>query len=123
MKHFMVLLLLMSLCTQTVLSLYCFRCDRAKSHADCSSSIKCSDLERYCVSQTQQGPGESLMISKWCSPECPQFITEIKGANVSTECCQTDYCNSGGPSSVQSSCALVMVATLASFCYILQKVL
>ncbi|KAM6458731.1 lymphocyte antigen 6E-like [Liasis olivaceus] len=121
MKHFIVLLLLTSFCTERALSLYCFRCDRAKSHADCTGSIKCSDLDRYCVSHTQQGHGEELMIGKWCSLECPRFSLEVKGANISTECCQTDYCNSGGPGRVQSSCALVMVATLASFFYILQK--
>ncbi|XP_034276002.1 lymphocyte antigen 6E-like [Pantherophis guttatus] len=117
----LLLLLIMIFCTERGLSLYCFRCGHAKSHADCTSSIRCSDMEKFCVSHTQQGPGEELMISKWCSPKCSRFSLEIKGSHVSSQCCQTDYCNSAGPSGARSSGVLVMGAALGSFFYIFQK--
>ncbi|XP_026546026.1 lymphocyte antigen 6E-like [Notechis scutatus] len=121
MKHLIPLSLLIIFSTERGSSLYCFRCDHAKSHADCTSSIRCSDMEKFCMSQMQQGPGEELAISKWCSPKCSRFGLEIKGSNISSQCCQSDYCNNGGASSAPSGGVLVMGATLVSCFYIFQK--
>ncbi|XP_044309163.1 lymphocyte antigen 6D-like [Varanus komodoensis] len=122
MKASAVVLLVAALCAGTALSLHCYKCQDAKSHGECKDTVKCMDLDRVCVTLEHRNPAQELLISKWCAPECPAFTSEIKvaKANFSSNCCEMDYCNSGGPSSVKTSHALVAVATLASFAYILR---
>ncbi|XP_062987440.1 lymphocyte antigen 6E-like [Elgaria multicarinata webbii] len=120
MKAFSAVLLVSALCMGRVSPLSCYRCQNAKNHEECTDYIKCSDMDKYCVTLTHQPVGQDFSISKWCAPDCPNFDTEIKRGktNITTTCCITDYCNSGGPSSVKTSYAVVTMATLASFFYV-----
>ncbi|XP_003223970.2 lymphocyte antigen 6E [Anolis carolinensis] len=116
-----VLLVAATLCVERALSLSCYRCENVKFHQNCTQH-RCSDMDQYCVSLYSESPGKDTFISKWCSAVCPTVYTEIKGAKTGfkSACCKTDYCNSGGPSSVKTSYALMATAALASFFCILR---
>ncbi|XP_033009961.1 lymphocyte antigen 6E-like [Lacerta agilis] len=115
-----VLLVVAALCLEQVSSLHCYTCERAKSHEECTKK-RCSDMNRFCVSLAHRGPGSEFSVSKWCADSCPNNF-EIKSGQtgMETNCCISDYCNSGAPSSVKTSYALMIVATLASFACILR---
>ncbi|KAJ7338204.1 hypothetical protein JRQ81_010890 [Phrynocephalus forsythii] len=120
MKTFTAVLLVSALCLETASSLQCFKCENVKAHSDCKLT-RCSDLDRYCVSFYHENSGEVTSINKYCSPVCPSFNTEVKGGpKVHSNCCETDSCNSGGPSTVRTSYGLLALATLASFFYVLR---
>ncbi|XP_034982191.1 alpha-neurotoxin NTX-1 isoform X1 [Zootoca vivipara] len=115
-----VLLVVAALCLeQAVSSLHCYTCEKAKSHEECTKN-RCSDMNRYCVSAAHRGPGSEFSVSKWCADVCPSNF-EIKHGQtaIETNCCVSDYCNSGAPSSVKTSYALMILATFASFACIL----
>ncbi|XP_072852574.2 lymphocyte antigen 6E [Pogona vitticeps] len=120
MKALTVMLLASALCLERASSLQCYKCENVKSHADCKL-IRCSDLDRHCVSFYHERAGEATSINKYCAPSCPNFNTEVKGSSkISSTCCETDGCNSGGPSTVKTSYSLMALATLASFFYALR---
>ncbi|KAH0617378.1 hypothetical protein JD844_015477 [Phrynosoma platyrhinos] len=116
MKTLTVVFLVASLCMERASSLECYHCQNVNSHNECTKRTKCSDMDRYCVSFYNQPPGKELSISKWCSPHCPKINAGTKEVNtgISSTCCETDYCNNGGPSSVKT--------TLSLECYKCQKV-
>ncbi|XP_015267899.1 PREDICTED: lymphocyte antigen 6E-like, partial [Gekko japonicus] len=99
-------------------SLYCYTCDSTQYHKNCKE-VKCSDMDAYCVTASNEIPGQDLLVSKWCSPTCPK-AGEIKGGKRKMDCCQTDYCNGGGAISARGSYALLGAALLASCFYALR---
>ncbi|XP_066479262.1 lymphocyte antigen 6E-like [Tiliqua scincoides] len=108
MKTLTVVLLVVTLCMERASSLHCYICENVKSHDECRS-VRCSDHD--------------VFINKWCSDTCPtQFEGAIKGGDeiLRTDCCQEDNCNTGGSVSVKSSYAVMGMATLASFFYVLR---
>uniref|UniRef100_A0A8D2LS62 Snake toxin/toxin-like domain-containing protein n=1 Tax=Varanus komodoensis TaxID=61221 RepID=A0A8D2LS62_VARKO len=103
-----------SLCT--VHALWCYRCENEPSNWNCIKLVKCAETDSYCsttVTTSRQGKDTDYRLSKGCAPTCTEN-------NMVTSLGSMDYCNSGGPSSVKTSHALVAVATLASFAYILR---
>ncbi|XP_061463051.1 lymphocyte antigen 6E-like [Rhineura floridana] len=122
MKTFTVVLLVVAaFCVERASSLHCYKCENAKSHAECTNTVKCSDMDRFCVAVNNQGPGDNFSINKWCAPQCPTNF-EIKGGKLgySAQCCETNYCNKGAAGNVKASYVIMIMATLASFAYILQ---
>ncbi|XP_042320766.1 lymphocyte antigen 6E-like [Sceloporus undulatus] len=119
MKSLTVVFLVACLCMERVMSLECYACENVKSHNECTKRTKCSDMDHHCVSFYNHPPGKELSISKWCASHCPKINAGAKGVNagISSTCCETDYCNSGGPSGVKTSYAIMVMAALASlFC-------
>ncbi|XP_054842031.1 lymphocyte antigen 6E-like isoform X2 [Eublepharis macularius] len=117
MKTCTVFLVVAALCVQRASSLWCYKCENAQYHKDCKE-VKCSDMDSFCVTAKNEVPDQELLVSKWCSANCPR-AGEIKGGKRSVDCCQTDYCNSGS-GSVRGSYAVMGTALLASSFYILR---
>uniref|UniRef100_A0ABM5GDE1 Lymphocyte antigen 6E-like n=1 Tax=Pogona vitticeps TaxID=103695 RepID=A0ABM5GDE1_9SAUR len=97
------------------LSLHCYACQKANAPSACLFSSECSASERHCVAIYNETSDHKPSISKQCAEKCP----EIKETGVKVVCCEDSYCNGKGAVSMKTSYAILIVAMLASFLYIL----
>ncbi|XP_053099188.1 lymphocyte antigen 6E-like [Hemicordylus capensis] len=118
MKTFAIVLLVAALCVERVASLDCYHCDRVKSHGDCKM-VKCSHMDKYCVTREQRETPDVVLYSKWCAASCLNSVETKGGKTTGDVCCDYDGCNSGGPISVKTSYIVMALAGLVSLSYIL----
>ncbi|XP_057262658.1 lymphocyte antigen 6E-like [Pezoporus wallicus] len=123
MKTSLLVVLVITLCTESAFSLTCFSCKDAPSNLHCLSTTTCSDHEKYCLttySTTGMGSDRNQRITKRCSAFCPTIDLNIGIAGVATSCCKTSLCNISGASSVKTSYTMIALGVLASLACILR---
>ncbi|XP_019409118.1 PREDICTED: lymphocyte antigen 6E-like [Crocodylus porosus] len=115
MKSFLTVLLATVLYVEQAHALLCYTCNAQPSNDGCLVADDCPDNAKYCsttVSMSPPGSPSGIRITKMCMRMCQE--TFQSHGNVSTTCCQTDYCNYNSAATSGISSAVLVAAFLAS---------
>ncbi|XP_015711909.1 lymphocyte antigen 6E-like [Coturnix japonica] len=122
MKTAPVILLIAVLCVEQVYPFMCYVCQEQESNKDCLTISMCAKGEKYCVTVRDNvgtNPDKpKYIISKKCSPTCPETSQQQIQAHRNVTCCEKPLCNVNGGSSKQGSYAMMFLGVLASITYI-----
>ncbi|XP_061463052.1 lymphocyte antigen 6E-like [Rhineura floridana] len=124
MKTLLGTLLVAFVCTGTVHSLWCYRCENEPSNWNCMKMVKCAETENYCttvISTSGIGKNSAYQLSKRCTPTCTENFIDTGVTSVSTKCCNHSLCNISGAASVKTSGLVLAMGILASFFYIFRS--
>ncbi|XP_009877212.1 PREDICTED: lymphocyte antigen 6E-like [Apaloderma vittatum] len=121
MKTTLVTLLAAVLCVEQAHPLMCYVCEEQESNDDCMTISMCAEKDNYCltVRNTVGTKPNKLkyVISKMCSPTCPDRSHQENQTYQSIYCCEKALCNVNGVSSKQSSYGVMLLGVLASITY------
>ncbi|NXR14029.1 LY6E protein, partial [Semnornis frantzii] len=100
----------------------CYVCQEEESNKDCLSISMCEKEDKYCVTirkKVETKPSKpKYVISKMCSPTCPEANQQQNQTYQRISCCEKPLCNVNGVSSKQSSYGVMSLGVLASISYI-----
>ncbi|CAM4493456.1 unnamed protein product [Lepidochelys olivacea] len=99
-------------------SLKCYTCIAQSSNDQCMIPTDCTDGDKYCatiIGTDKSSSSGAVRITKLCLPMCTAASQHAGLGDVSTSCCQRDYCNRSGAASLRISYATLEVGILASF--------
>ncbi|KAH0617379.1 hypothetical protein JD844_015478 [Phrynosoma platyrhinos] len=105
-------------------SLWCYRCEDEPSNWNCMKMVKCAETDKFCstiVTTVGRDKNSSYKLSKKCVPSCTENFIDIGSGSVSTNCCNSSFCNFSGANSVKTSSVMVAGGILASFFYIFRS--
>ncbi|XP_019383794.1 PREDICTED: lymphocyte antigen 6E-like [Gavialis gangeticus] len=120
MKSFLTVLLATVLYAEQAHALICYMCNAQTSNDLCMVPDDCPDDAKYCsttVSMNPPGSSSGIHITKMCMRMCQE--TSQSHGNMSTTCCQTDYCNHNSAATSGISSAVLVAAFLASSLHLL----
>ncbi|NXG53597.1 LY6E protein, partial [Psilopogon haemacephalus] len=100
----------------------CYVCQEEESNKDCLTISMCEKEDKYCVTIYKKVETKSnkpkYVISKMCSPTCPETNQQQTQTYQKVSCCKKPLCNVNGVSSKQSSYRVMSLGVLASISYI-----
>ncbi|NXF12646.1 LY6E protein, partial [Smithornis capensis] len=99
----------------------CYTCQEQESNDDCLNVSMCREEDKFCVTvqeevRTKPNKPKSMM-SKMCSPRCPEPNQHQNHSVQRVSCCDRPLCNVNGVSSQQSSFGVMSLGVLASVTY------
>ncbi|XP_078542483.1 lymphocyte antigen 6E-like [Lissotriton helveticus] len=107
MKAALCSILVAALLVGTANSLTCYGCT---SKMNCFDEKICADNEKYCVTNVTMN-GNDLLIRKYCSTSCVPTTACTGGPGLHEyHCCENNYCNFSGATSVKTNYAMLWVA-------------
>ncbi|CAM4584812.1 unnamed protein product [Lepidochelys kempii] len=118
MRTCLTILLAVVLCAEQAHSLKCYTCIAQSSNDQCMIPTDCTDGDKYCatiIGTDKSSSSGAVRITKLCLPMCTAASQHAGLGDVSTSCCQRDYCNRSGAASLRISYATLEVGILASF--------
>uniref|UniRef100_A0A8C3KYK5 UPAR/Ly6 domain-containing protein n=1 Tax=Chrysolophus pictus TaxID=9089 RepID=A0A8C3KYK5_CHRPC len=122
MKTTPIILLVAVLCVEQGYPFMCYVCQEQESNKDCLTISMCAKEDKYCVTVRDNVGTNSdkpkYVISKMCSPTCPETSQQQNQAHRNVSCCEKLLCNVNGGSSKQGSYAATFLGVLASIAYI-----
>ncbi|CAM4581953.1 unnamed protein product, partial [Lepidochelys kempii] len=89
-------------------SLKCYTCIAQSSNDQCMIPTDCTDGDKYCatiIGTDKSSSSGAVRITKLCLPMCTAASQHAGLGDVSTSCCQRDYCNRSGAASLRISYA------------------
>ncbi|NXJ82441.1 LY6E protein, partial [Trogon melanurus] len=102
--------------------LMCYVCREQESNKDCLTISMCAEKDKYCVTVRNNvgtKPNKpKYVISKMCSPTCPETSQQQNQTSQRVFCCEKPLCNVNGGSSKRSSYGVTLLGVLASITYI-----
>ncbi|XP_058675703.1 lymphocyte antigen 6E-like [Ammospiza caudacuta] len=118
----LVTLLAAALCVEQVYPFMCYTCQEQESNKDCLTISMCAKEDKHCVTirkDVRTKPNKpKYVISKMCSPTCPETGQQQIQSSQNVSCCEKPLCNVNGVSSRQSSHGMMSLGVLASVTYI-----
>uniref|UniRef100_A0A8C3MHI6 Uncharacterized protein n=1 Tax=Geospiza parvula TaxID=87175 RepID=A0A8C3MHI6_GEOPR len=103
----------------------CYTCQEQESNKDCLTISMCAKEDKHCVTirkdlslSLNNVISPKYVISKMCSPVCPETGQQQIQSSQNVSCCEKPLCNVNGVSSRQSSHGVMSLGILASVTYI-----